>query len=112
MTLRCTCPDDVYGATIRCPIHGVKAEADAATVNHRHEVGMLLAEIERLREYERMHGVRSNEIGKLRQENASLRRALAAGPAALRAGAPSLWSGESAAREVEAAQVDAMKERP
>lgn len=62
----------------------LRAESpSAATVNHRHEVAALLAEIERLREYERMHGVRSNEIGKLRQENACLRRALAAGAVAL-----------------------------
>ena len=62
---------DKDGDVLREMVVEARNELDAfgaATINHRHEVAALLAEIERLREYERMHGVRSNEIGKLKTE--------------------------------------------
>lgn len=57
-------------------------------------------------------GSKNATIEATRRHIDRLRRALAAGPAALRECAPSLWSGEAAAREIERAQADTMKEEP
>ena len=101
----------------------LRAESpSAATVNHRHEVGMLLAEIERLKaEVARLESllddadqVTQDALGHLRAakdgEIDRLRRALAAGPAALYADRSHLAN--SFAADVEDAQADAMKEKP
>ena len=119
---RCTCADEgARYSTIRCPVHGaavtytpdprdaeiarlrvalaaLRVTADEAIVEHL----VARKEVERLREYERLHGTRSNEIGKLRA-------ALAAGPAALRKFAGGDVYARSAWEEVEAAQEAALK---
>lgn len=116
---------DKDGDILREMVVNARDELDAfgaATVNHRHEVGMLLAEIERLKaEVARLESllddadqVTQDALGHLRAakdgEIDRLRRALAAGPAALYADRSHLAN--SFAADVEDAQADAMKEKP
>lgn len=89
---------DAEIARLRVALAALRVTADEAIVEHL----VARKEVERLREYERLHGTRSNEIGKLRA-------ALAAGPAALRdiIGEPDTNDREvyeHACGEVEAAQ--------
>lgn len=122
---------DKDGDILREMVVNARDELDAfgaATVNHRHEVGMLLAEIERLKaEVARLESllddadqVTQDALGHLRAakdgEIDRLRRALAAGPARLRKQAGRCRGSQRAeclsvaAEEVEHAQAEAMKE--